>query len=73
VKVSISLPTEDVEFLDEYATDRGLDSRSAAVHRAVRLLRAAELGASYESAWEEWAAGGDAEAWEPTTKDGIDT
>lgn len=71
MKVSVSLPGEDVEFLDEYAREQGLDSRSAALHRAVRLLRTAELGVPYESAWQEWAATGDAEVWEPTTGDGL--
>ena len=41
MKVSVSLPGDDVRFLDEYAKDRGLHSRSAAVHKAVRLLRTA--------------------------------
>jgi Arc/MetJ-type ribon-helix-helix transcriptional regulator len=71
MKVSVSLPGEDVEFLDEYARQQGLESRSAAVHRAIRLLRAAELGADYEGAWEEWGAGPHAERWESTTGDGL--
>jgi Arc/MetJ-type ribon-helix-helix transcriptional regulator len=72
MKVSVSLPNEDVEFLDEYARDQGLDSRSAALHRAVRMLRTAELAEAYETAWEEWAASGDAEAWDATAADGVD-
>lgn len=71
MKLSVSLPGEDVRFLDDYAREQGLASRSAAVHRAVRLLRTAELGATYEAAWEEWAADGEAEAWESTTDDGL--
>ena len=71
MKVSVSLPADDVEFLDEYAREQGLGSRSAAVHRAVRLLRSAELGAAYEAAWEEWTATGDAGVWEPTAADGL--
>lgn len=71
MKVSISLPGEDVEYLDEYAREQGYESRSAVVHKAVRLLRAAELGAEYESAWEEWAASSEADAWEATTADGL--
>ena len=71
MKVSVSLPGEDVQFLDDYAKERGLDSRSAAVHRAVRLLRAAELGATYQAAWEEWATTGEADLWEPATGDGL--
>lgn len=71
MKVSVSLPTEDVEFLDVYAKEQGLESRSAAVHRAVRTLRAAELGTSYEAAWQEWASEGEADAWESTAGDGV--
>lgn len=50
MKVSVSLPDADVEFLDAYAQSQGLDSRSAALQKAVRLLRASELGAAYEDA-----------------------
>ena len=71
MKVSVSLPDEDVRYLDEYARAQGLDSRSAAVHRAVRLLRAAELGGSYEAAWDEWADSGEAVRWERTAGDGL--
>ncbi len=71
MKLSVSLPDEDVEFLDAYAAAQGFPSRSAVVHRAVRLLRASELGAAYEDAWGEWEAAGDADAWEATTADGL--
>jgi len=71
MKVSVSLPGEDVQFLDEYAKEQGLESRSAALHRAVRLLRTAELGGTYEAAWEEWAAQNDGTLWESTTGDGL--
>jgi antitoxin MazE9 len=71
MKVSVSLPGEDVQFLDEYAKEQGLGSRSAALHRAVRLLRTAELGGTYEAAWEEWAAQNDGSLWESTTGDGL--
>ena len=56
MKVSVSIPDDDVQFLDEYAREQGLVSRSAAVHRAVRLLRTAELSEAYQAAWEEWGA-----------------
>ena len=71
MKVSVSLPGEDVEFLDAYAREQGLESRSAALHRAVRLLRTAELAVPYESAWDEWSATGDADAWDAATGDGL--
>ena len=70
MKVSVSLPDDDVEFLDAYAEREGVASRSAVVHRAVRLLRASELGAAYEDAWAAWDAGDDAGLWESTTGDG---
>ena len=71
MKLSVSLPEEDVEFLDRYAVSLGARSRSAVIQRAVRLLRASELGPAYAQAWEEWEAGGDAEMWEPVSGDGI--
>jgi Arc/MetJ-type ribon-helix-helix transcriptional regulator len=71
MKVSVSLPGDDVDFLDVYAREQGLDSRSAALHRAVRLLRTAELGGTYEAAWEEWAAEGDDNLWGSTIGDGL--
>lgn len=70
MKVSVSLPGADVEFLDDYARERGLDSRSAALQQAVRLLRIGELGAAYEGAWDEWSSSDDAPAWGVTTADG---
>lgn len=70
MKVSVSLPDEDVAYLDAYAADRGFASRSAVLHKAVRLLRASELGAAYEDAWSDWEAGDDASLWDSTTGDG---
>jgi len=71
VKVSVSLPDEDVEFLDAYAAEQGFDSRSAVLHKAVRLLKAVELGDAYEDAWHEWQTHGDADAWENVPADGV--
>lgn len=73
MKVSVSLPDEDVRFLDAYARDRGLASRSAVLHKAVRLLSALELGNAYDAAWQEWTAAGEAEAWDGVVQDGIST
>jgi len=71
MKVSVSLPDEDVEFLDAYAASRGIASRSAALHKAVRLLRASELGPDYEDAWAEWLSSEDSQLWEVTSRDGL--
>ena len=71
MKVSVSLPEDDVEFLDSYAREQGMDSRSAALHKAVGLLRTAQLASAYEDAWESWTDSEDAEAWEAVTADGL--
>lgn len=71
MKVSVSLPEADVDYLDAYAQTQGLDSRSAALQKAVRLLRASELGAAYEDAWTDWVESEDAELWEAATADGV--
>ena len=71
MKVSVSLPDEDVEFLDTYAQTEGFQSRSAVLHKAVRLLRGTKLDAAYEEAFEEWEQSGEARDWEITVDDGI--
>ncbi len=70
MKVSVSLPDDDVEFLDGYALQQGLGSRSAAVHRAIRILRTSELGGTYEAAWAEWLESAEDALWESTSADG---
>ena len=71
-KISVSLPEGDVVVLDRFARRSAAGSRSAVVRRAIRLLRATELGPAYAQAWEEWATGGDAVAWEAVAGDGIE-
>jgi antitoxin MazE9 len=71
MKVSVSLPDEDVEFLDAYAAEQGFESRSAVLHKAVRLLKAVELGDAYKDAWREWETTDEADAWETVAADGV--
>lgn len=71
MKISVSLPGEDLEFLDAYALEHDLESRSAALQRAVRSLRVAELGTAYQGAWDDWAASDESEAWDTTSADGL--
>lgn len=71
MKVSVSLPEDDVEFLDSYARVQGIESRSAALHKAVGLLRATQLADAYEEAWDSWAASDDADAWGAVIADGL--
>ena len=71
MKLSVSLPEDDVEFLDAYARTQGITSRSAVVLRAVRLLKASELGLAHEDAWREWVVSHDAAAWDGAVGDGL--
>lgn len=72
MKLSISLPNEDVAALDEYARSSGLRSRSAAVQQAIRLLQHSDLEQDYAAAWDEWESSGELAAWEATAADGLD-
>ena len=70
MKLSVSLPDEDVAFLDTYAESHGVDSRSAAVHTAIRMLRAAELASAYDEAFAEFEA--EQEVWDTASADGLE-
>jgi Arc/MetJ-type ribon-helix-helix transcriptional regulator len=72
MKVSVSLPAEDVAFLDTYAQAQGIESRSAAVHRAVGLLRTSELGDAYEDAFGSWQDDQEGQTWDAAIADGLD-
>lgn len=65
----MSIPDEDVEFLDNYTKTHQIESRSAALHRAIRLLRASELGDAYADAFAEWADDSANDAWDNAVGD----
>jgi Arc/MetJ-type ribon-helix-helix transcriptional regulator len=67
----VSLPDDDVRFLDEYAAAHAFPSRSAALQQAIRALRLSELHDAYSAAWQEWEDGDGAGPWETTTGDGL--
>ncbi|MEY9861563.1 hypothetical protein ABH935_007204 [Catenulispora sp. GAS73] len=66
-KLSISLPDDDVAFLDEL----NAASRSAAVHKAIDLARSLRLVDDYAAAYDEWVGSGDAELWDTVLGDGL--
>ena len=66
MKISVSLPEEDVRFLDEQGVNR-----SAALHEAVALLRERRLADQYAEAFSEWKGSPDAELWDAATADGL--
>jgi hypothetical protein len=71
MKLSVSLPQEDLDFLDAFAQERGIDSRSAAIQKAIDFLRASQLGPAYAAAWKDWLAAGDSLEWDTTINDGL--
>ena len=71
MKMSVSLPGEDIEFLDAYASAHAYPSRSAVVRQAIRALRLGGLNDAYREAWDEWATSEDSGIWETTSGDGI--
>ncbi|MFG1605910.1 hypothetical protein [Actinoplanes sp. NPDC049265] len=66
MKISVSLPEEDVRFLDEQG-----ENRSATLHEAVALLRERQLADQYAEAFSAWADSSDAELWDAATPDGL--
>lgn len=72
MKLSVSLPDGDVDFLDSYARSHGVGSRSGVLQEALALLRAQELSADYATAWDEWAADPDSAIWDTISADGLD-
>ncbi|MDH6120172.1 antitoxin [Kitasatospora sp. GAS204B] len=71
MKISVSLPEADVAFLDEYGAKTSSDSRSAVIHAAIELLRAAQLEDDYQQAWQEWGRDESTSPWEDTMEDGL--
>lgn len=71
MKLSVSLPDKDVALLDEHARKTGLQSRSAAIHQAVRLLSQSALEEDYAAAWDDWERSGDRDLWETAADDGL--
>ena len=67
MEFNVSLPGEDVEFLDAISVELelGLAGRSAALQRAVRALRESRLDAAHASAIEEWGS------WSSSEWDGV--
>jgi 3-mercaptopyruvate sulfurtransferase SseA len=71
MKISVSLPRIDIQYLDEFAAQHGIGSRSATIQFAVDRLRHDALGDAYEQAWDDWSDSDDAAAWETAAADGL--
>lgn len=71
MKLSVSLPEDDVEFMDEYVARTDVTTRSAVLRVALELLRAAELEDAYSEAWDDWAESPEAAEWDVASGDGL--
>ena len=71
MRISIELSREDIAFLDDYAERHGRVERSAALTRAVELLRQSELGPAYEVAWDDWHKSGESAVWAAVEEDAV--
>ncbi len=70
MKLSISLPEEEVEFVDAYAHSQAIKSRLGVIQAALRLLRISELADDYDSAWAERDEEDD-RTWDRSSPDGL--
>lgn len=70
MKLSVSLSDEDVATLDDEISRSNLPGRSAAVAKAIALLRASALGDAYEQAWDESEPFGEEASWAAASEDG---
>jgi len=66
-KVSISLPTALLDYVESYRATHGVRSRSEVIERAILVLRERELEADYRAASAEVDP-----AWDATVADGLD-
>ena len=71
MKLSISLPKEEVEFLDAYARSQDIKTRSGVIKTALHLLRTTALVDDYAAAWTEWKDDDDSYAWDLSSGDGV--
>ncbi|WP_433523165.1 antitoxin [Nocardia pseudovaccinii] len=71
MELAVSLSGEDVAVLDAEVGRSGLPGRSAAVHKAIALLRCHALEDAYEEAWDEWNAVGEEAVWSATAVDSL--
>lgn len=72
MKISASLPDEDIAFVDDYCVAHRRGSRSAVIHEAITLLRDQGLEADYAAANREFVDSGDANFWDAASGDGIE-
>jgi Arc/MetJ-type ribon-helix-helix transcriptional regulator len=71
MKLSVSLPADIVEFIDEQTAAGAFESRSAVLRAAVTVLRQHQITDSYAAAWDEWEESGEDSLWQSVAADGL--
>ncbi|MDL2342713.1 antitoxin [Deinococcus sp. MIMF12] len=71
MKLSVSLPEPQVDFLDHYQQRHRLSSRSEVLQLALKLLQKRALEEDYRAAGEEWQSSEDAALWDRASGDGL--
>lgn len=71
MKLGISLPDDEVAFLDREVAAGHATSRSAGIQAALRELREQRLDAEYDAAWREWDGSEDQALWDSTEGGGL--
>jgi antitoxin ParD1/3/4 len=66
-KISVSIPMQLYEFIDEYQIEHHYRSRSEVIKKALCLLQQQQLEACYKEANEEID-----ETWDAVTNDGLE-
>ncbi len=66
MKISVSLPDNDIAFLDAQGPNR-----SATVHEAIAALRQSQLTDQYQQAYADWVESGDSQLWDGVLTDGV--
>lgn len=72
MRLTVSLPESEAEFLRRYQEQHQMASRSAVVAQALKVLREASLVEQYRQADDEWHESGEARVWEATAGEGIE-
>ena len=70
-KVSITIRSDLMRFLENYQKTNKLENRSAVINQALEKLRNEELAREYAAASLEWDNSPDAEIWDRAVGDGL--
>lgn len=72
MKVSVSIPDDDLAYVQTQVASGRYPTRSAVMHAAIRSLRTRDLEAQYAEAARDWRESGEEAVWDVTNADGLD-